>query len=191
MRVVSKEEVLLGEERMLRVLSQSLFVYPTDTVYGLGCVAQDEGLVAKLRNVKMQHTRPFSVIVPSRAWVEEHCVVTKEAEEWLQKLPGPYTLILRLKEGSERAVAWNVTMGLDTLGVRIPDSWFSSVVSSLGVPVVTTSANPTGGDVMVALEDLHPALKKGVDVVVYDGPLQGSPSTLVYVTGDGVVVKKR
>lgn len=189
MRVVNKDEVALNEALYSRYFSRSLFVYPTDTVYGIGCNACDEALVARLREVKGQHRRPFSVIAPSVEWIKKNCVLTKEAMQWLARLPGPYTLILPLKNPD--AVAWNVNMGMDSIGVRLPDCWVSEVVSKLGVPIVTTSANLVGGDVMVKLDDLHPELKSNIDFIIYEGSIRGTPSTLVYLERELAKIEER
>lgn len=189
MEVVNADEFRLQLDRYLRSMRGSLFLYPTDTVYGLGCDACNEQLVARLREAKGNLERPFSVIAPSKAWVEQNCVVTTKAHEWLERLPGPYTLILGLKRRD--AVAWNVSMGLETIGVRIPACWFAGVVERLRTPIVTTSANLVGGDVMQTLEDLHPRVRKAVDYAFYDGPINGRPSTLVFLESEAVRVQER
>jgi len=69
--------------------------------------------------------------------LKKNCEVIEEAKEWLDKLPGPYTLLLKLK--NKDAVAKEVMPETDALGVRIPEHWFSGVVRMLNLPVVTTS----------------------------------------------------
>ncbi|MBR9693208.1 threonylcarbamoyl-AMP synthase [Candidatus Woesearchaeota archaeon] len=162
----------------IEALKDSVFIYPTDTIYGIGCDATKEDLVKRVREAKGRETKPFSVIAPSKSWIRGNCEVKNE---WLDKLPGPYTLILRLRV---QAVAKNVNGNLDTIGVRIPDHWFSKVVSKLGFPVVTTSANRADVPNMTKVTDVDPWLKKVVDLIIDDGPLEGSPSTIIdHTTG--------
>ena len=160
-----------------RIKKGAVFIYPTDTIYGLGCNALDQKAVEKIRNIKERPTNPFSIIVPSKEWITENCIVTKEAKEWLKKIPGPYTLILKLK--NKNAIAKNVNQSEETIGVRIPDHWFSNVVQKLGFPIVTTSANRSGKPFMTSLEDLDPKIKEGVDFIVYEGEKKGRPSKIV------------
>ncbi|UCG95440.1 MAG: Sua5/YciO/YrdC/YwlC family protein, partial [archaeon] len=120
--------------------------------------------------------KPFSVIAPSKEWILENCVV---GEADLTRLPGPYTLILKLKQ---KCVAENVNLGLDTLGVRIPDNWFSQLIKETGIPIVTTSVNLTGQKFMTSLDSLDPKIKDAVDFIVYEGPLRGSPSEIINLT---------
>lgn len=181
------KESLLEDEHLQDLLCSGIFIYPTDTIYGIGCDATNDELVRRVRELKERDERPFSVIAPSKQWIREHCIVHDEGEEWLAKLPGPYTLILKLKEPSFAAV----TTGIGTLGVRIPENWFSSVVAELNIPVVTTSVNRTGEAHMTSLADLPPALEQRVDLIIDDGPLLGRPSTIVRLDLDEVELVRR
>ncbi|MBW2971095.1 threonylcarbamoyl-AMP synthase [Candidatus Woesearchaeota archaeon] len=178
MNTLTKEEVSVNKVRLLQdVKLGAVFVYPTDTIYGIGCSALDSKAVQKVRKMKKRQFMPFSVLVPSKDWIKENCIVTEEAEQWLKKLPGPYTLILKLK--NKNAIVPEVNNNLRTVGVRIPKHWFSDFVEELEIPILTTSANVKGGDFMTELEDLDTAIKSHLDFIVYEGPKRGKPSTLV------------
>lgn len=189
MRLIIPEEFKADKLRLLREFKKSVFIYPTDTIYGIGCDATDGVLIEKIRDLKGRADMPFSVIAPNKEWIREVCEITSEAEKWLDKLPGPYTLILRLKKPEE--ISYSVNNGSNTLGVRIPDHWISNIVAELKIPIVTTSANRTGEDHMNDIDSLSPILKKGVDFVLYEGEVKGSPSTLVHLEGDEVQVTER
>ena len=102
MIVLNLDEYNIHKKIILDELKKTVFVYPTDTIYGLGCNATDEKAVDKLRKIK-NTKHPFSIIVPNKDWIYDNCTVNEEAEEWIRKLPGPYTLILRLK--NKKAIA--------------------------------------------------------------------------------------
>ncbi len=188
-RAYNRDEFTVHKHALLPLMKRSVFIYPTDTIYGIGCNALDASLVNRVRAIKQRHDLPFSVIAPSKEWIIEHCVVDERAEEWLAKLPGPYTLILKLKNPDEFPVS--VNNNLDTLGVRIPNNWFGEVVEELGVPIITTSANLTGDNHMTSLDDLHPVVKKNVDLIIYTGELKGKPSTIVRLDKPGEELVKR
>ncbi|NQU98833.1 threonylcarbamoyl-AMP synthase [Candidatus Woesearchaeota archaeon] len=189
MEVLNKDEFLGRKHVMVQKLRSSVFVYPTDTIYGIGCNAEDEELVDNIRMLKKRFDMSFSIIAPSKDWIRENCVVNKKAEEWLDKLPGPYTLIMKLK--NKDVIAENVNLEKDTVGVRMPDNWFSEIVSQMGVPVVTTSANVSGKDFMTSVDNLDPEIKKGVNYVIDDGAIKGSPSTLVFLDKKSISLKER
>jgi len=182
MIVLNLDEYNVHKNTIIRELSKTVFVYPTDTIYGIGCNATDEKLVSKVRKIKNSDT-PFSVIVPNKEWIYNNCEVSQEAEEWIRKLPGPYTLILRLK--NKRSLAKNVfNQSNSTIGVRMPNHWFLAVVYQLKVPIVTTSANLSGQDFMTSLEDLDPLIRNRVDYVFYDVRKKVLPSTIIHLEGN-------
>lgn len=154
------------------ILEGKLFVYPTDTIYGLGCNALDQHAVEKLKQIKARDKdKPLSVIAPSLDWIREHCVVDVDLKKYL---PGPYTLVLKKKNP-----AFLSHISQDTLGVRIPANDFTKLIQSAGVPFVTTSVNLSGMPFAVKISDVSSEILDKVDVIINVGPLTGSPSTLI------------
>src|SRR3989338_9230337 len=187
MRILTKEEFLLEKIQLFEeILDGAVFVYPTDTIYGIGCNATDEKAVRKLREIKGRPTNPFSVIAPSAEWIIENCVLNEKQKEYLELLPGPYTLILKTKN---HPVAKSVNQGLSTLGVRIPDHWISDAVKDSKIPIVTTSANKSGDEYMTSLEDLDESIKNNVKFIVYEGEKEGKPSKIIDLTDKVKVIK--
>ena len=174
-----KESIVLGK----------LFIHPTDTIYGIGCNARSSSAVKEVRKVKQREKTPFSVMAPSKQWIKENFEITKQAEKWLDKLPGPYTLILKKKNPT--CVAAEVAPGLDTVGVRIPDHWFAKIVEELKIPIITTSANQTGKTFMTSLEDIDPEVEKGMHFAIYEGEKKGRPSKIIDLTKDKEEIKER
>lgn len=178
METLTRIELRLRHDEMLEKVRQgAVFIHPTDTIYGLGCNALDSKAVEKIRKLKERQDTPFSIWVPTIKWIHENCVVDSTAQEWLAKLPGPYTLLIRLK--NKNAIARNVSPKSGILGVRLPQHWFSSIVTELGIPIVTTSANKTGQQFMTSLENLDPEIEKGVEFCIYEGLKAGHPSKIV------------
>jgi L-threonylcarbamoyladenylate synthase len=192
MIVINFDEYNLHKKDILKDLPASVFVYPTDTIYVLGCNASNEQAVQKIRKLK-NSSQPFSVIVPSKEWIYDNCIVTEEAEEWIRKLPGPYTLLLKLK--NKKCIAKNVhnhdMKGDVVLGVRMPNHWFLAVSYQMKTPIVTTSANITGQEFMTSLEDLDLRIRNNVDYIFYDGPKQGAPSTIIHLEGEHMQIQPR
>lgn len=186
MRAYNKEEFEQHEHTLKKELKKEVFIYPTDSIYGIGCDATNAELVQKVRDLKNSTTQPFSVIAPSKEWIHKYCEVEGEAKEWVDKLgrdieiegkKKAVSLVLPLKD--KTAVAPNVLQGVKSLSVRMPNHWFTKVAGEIGIPIVTTSANPTGGNIMTSLEDLHEKIKNNVNICIYEGPIKGSPSTLI------------
>lgn len=190
MDVITKEDFLNDVDRnATHIKYGSIFIYPTDTLYGIGCDARNNALVRRVRMIKNSFEQPMSVIVPSKDWIRENLVVEEEHEEWLSKLPGPYTLIFKIK--AQCCVASDVNLGRNTLGVRIPDNWFADVVSALGFPIITTSINRHGEMPCCSVQDVPDNICRMVDVAITDGIISGDPSTLVDLTKSPPEIIKR
>jgi L-threonylcarbamoyladenylate synthase len=177
MDILSKSEFLSRKKELIKEIeSGAVFIYPTDTIYGLGCLALNKKSVKKIESLKKRKNQPFSILV-SKPWIKENCILKKEHKKVFNKLPGPYTLILRLKKGG-------------TIGIRIPKHWFSKIIKETG-PIITTSVNISGKPFMTCLEDADKTILKKVDFILYEGKKTGKPSTLIDLTGDKTKITKR
>ncbi|MCF7799234.1 threonylcarbamoyl-AMP synthase [Candidatus Woesearchaeota archaeon] len=174
-QVLTKEYIEQNPEVIER-LKKSVFIYPTDTIYGIGCDATNEELVARVREIKKREHVPFSVIVPNKKLIKNNCQLSDEANTWLDKLPGPYTLILPL---AKSFVAPNVSPDGKTIGVRMLSNWFQEIVEQLGIPIVTTSVNLHGKPFMTSFKTMDADIKKQVDIIIDDGELHHRPSQLI------------
>ena len=166
MEILTKDEFDINKNEIFdKIRDGSIFIHPTDTIYGIGCNALDSKSVKKIRLIKGRATTPFSIIAPSKKWICDNFEIKQHAKEWIEKLPGALTLILKKKDGK---VAEEVAPGLNTLGIRIPNHWLSSAITELGFPVVTTSANKVGEDFMTSLDDLDISIKEHIDFIIYE-----------------------
>jgi L-threonylcarbamoyladenylate synthase len=168
------------EEELIKLIKEGkVFVYPTDTVYGLGCNALNEESVSRIKLIKAREKeKPLSVIAPSKEWIKEHLVTDKiDIDKYL---PGPYTLILWKKE---KNFMFNVSP-TDTLGVRIPNNDFTKLVEKAGVPFITTSVNLSGEKPAASLFEVKTEILSNVDIVLDGGTLQGTPSTIIMPDGE-------
>lgn len=162
-----------------------VFVYPTDTVYGLGCDAGNAEAVARIKEIKgRDEGKPMSVIAPSFNWIQDHCICDNFLKQYL---PGAYTLILEKKD---KEFLKEVASG-ETLGVRIPDCEFSLIVKEANVPFVTTSVNKSGEKPACKISDIDKDILDKVDIIVKaddESSLGGVPSGLV--VGGEVIDRK-
>lgn len=186
MEIVNRDELRIRKDSFRsKILKGDVFIHPTDTVYGIGCNAMDETAVDKVRKIKERFPeKPFSVIAPSIDWIKENCVIDKAGEDWLAKLPGPYTLILELKDAAK--IPPVVNSGRRSIGVRFPDHWITEVIAEINTPIITATANKRGRDFMTTLEDLDSDIHTKTDFIIYDGEKPGKPSTLVNLAGEEI-----
>jgi len=190
MHILTKSEFILNRETYFqKILDGAVFVYPTDTIYGIGCNALISSSVKKIRELKQRETHPFSVIVPSKKWIYDNCDVGPDGPAHIEKLPGHYTLIFKLL--NKDALAKEVNPLLSGVGVRIPDHWFSKVAAALKIPIITTSANISGGNYMTTIDDLDDSIKNHVNFIIYEGEKQGKPSKVINLMGEKIEVVRK
>ncbi len=184
--IIKLGEALKSEKLRKRIIEEirngKIFVYPTDTVYGLGCDATNEKAVQKLRKMKGSD-HPFSVITPSKKWIYDNLIV--KHEEYLKKLPGPYTLIFVKK----RKNFLSLVSKSDSLGVRIPDHPLTEIIQRSERPFVTTSANLSGMKPIININSIPERIK--ADVIIDAGEIRGKPSTVIDLTGEKIIILRR
>ena len=153
-------------------------VLPTDTVYGLCCDAATRVPTERLYALKRRDlSQPSALLAAS---VDDLLAAVPELDAERVRT-GPFTLIL---PNPAQRFPWICGGTPEKIGVRVPDlpPPAAAVVAELGV-VVATSANLHGGPDPAAVDNLPPELR--ALVVVDVGPLPGTPSTVVDLTGDG------
>jgi L-threonylcarbamoyladenylate synthase len=165
-----------------------IFIYPTDTIYGIGCNALNEKAIEQIRRLKKRDKKPFSIIAPSKEWILENFILKKKFQIYIERLPGPFTYILKMK--NSKIVAKNVAPGYKALGVRIPNHPFMQLIQEAGKPFVTTSVNFSGEPYVKNMDELPPEFEKEC-VVIDAGKLKGKPSLLIDLTGEFPRILKR
>jgi tRNA threonylcarbamoyl adenosine modification protein (Sua5/YciO/YrdC/YwlC family) len=179
MKILDLPEILksrrLRREIVVGVIEGKSFLYPTDTVYGIGCDATNHAAVKRIRVMKTTG-HPFSVIAPSKGWIMENLRVKHPS--YLDKFPGPYTLIFPTRK---KIVSSIVAKG--SLGVRIPDHPFTEVLQEAGLPFVTTSANMSGEIPVWSTQGVPSGIERNVDYAIHDDILNNPPSRVIDLRG--------
>lgn len=150
-----------------------IFIYPTDTIYGIGCDATNKKAVGKIKKIKQRDkNKPLSVIAPSKKWIKDNLVVDIDLNKYL---PGPYTLILKKKDPKFLS---HVSKG-DNLGVRIPRHPLTKTIQKSGKPFITTSVNLAGEPFVTSVNEIPRKILDKVDIIIKGKKLSGKPSTLI------------
>jgi L-threonylcarbamoyladenylate synthase len=156
-----------------QILAGKIFIYPTDTIYGLGCDATNASAVSKIKEIKSRDkNKPLSVIAPNLDWIEENFIIDCNLKKYL---PGPYTIILK-KKNKDFLPEVSPT---ETIGIRIPNNDFTKEIQKSAVPFVTTSVNLSGESFATSIDETKEEIKNQIDIIIDVGKLNGRPSTLV------------
>jgi tRNA threonylcarbamoyl adenosine modification protein (Sua5/YciO/YrdC/YwlC family) len=177
--------------RVVETLKQGGVVgYPTDTTYGIGCDIFNKKGVKKIYQIKQRDPRkPFSFICADLSDVANYAQVSNFAFKIMRRhLPGPYTFVLE----ATRVVPDLLTTRQKTVGIRIPDNPIAlAIVSELGHPLVTTSANVSGEATYQDPEQIEETMGHMLDLVVDGGMLLGEPSTVISLVDDRIEVLRQ
>ncbi|MFA5985791.1 MAG: L-threonylcarbamoyladenylate synthase [Parcubacteria group bacterium] len=187
---LEKGEILKNREFYINEIKNGkVFIYPTDTLLGLGADATNKKSVQRIFSIKNRRKKPLLVIAPSFQWIKDSCVISSSNLLMLkEKLPGPYSFILTLKNNN--AIDALVNAGKDSIGIRMPDCWFTDLVCQSGVPFVTTSVNVSGQVSMLKIADIPQSMVDQVDYVVDDeASLSGVASTIIDIRGEEKVLR--
>jgi tRNA threonylcarbamoyl adenosine modification protein (Sua5/YciO/YrdC/YwlC family) len=160
-----------------------LIVYPTDTIYGLGCDLHNKKAIEKLYRIKqMDEKTPLSFISPDLSEVSRYAEVSDRAYRLLNKhLPGPFTFILP----ATKEVNKHMLFKRKQIGIRVPDDAICQLLTrTMGNPIINTSVPLWGEKILNSGDAIHEHFVKQIDLVLDIGVLVSEPSTIVDLTAD-------
>lgn len=178
-------------QRVVDCLQQGgIIIYPTDTIYGLGCDIFNRKGIKKILQIKQRDNRkPFSFICSDLAEVANYAQVSNFAFKIMKRhFPGPYTFVLE----ASKVVPDSVCTKQKTVGVRIPDnSICQAIVRELGHPLITTSANISGEETLQDPLLIEENIGRLVDIIVDGGISLGDASSVISLLDDKIEVLRQ
>jgi len=167
-----------------------LVIYPTDSVYGLGCDLFNKKAVERIYQIKGNDKRKLlSFICPDLKGIAEYAYVSNSAYKIMRHhLPGPYTFILTATKQVPRILLEN----RKTVGLRVPDNAIcQALLSEFGAPIISTSAALPDQDYLNDPDEIAETFARTVDLFLDAGPGGLEPSTIVDLTlGEPVLVRQ-
>lgn len=176
---INKKEL----KEVIEVLkNHGIIIFPTDTVYGIGCNCFSEKAIRKIFKDKSRpEQKPINVLTNNIEKIQKVAKNISEKEEEIIKkyMPGALTIILNKKE----EVPSILTAGLNTIGVRIPNNKIALyILKNFEYPLATTSVNISGNMPGIELEDFLNEFKDKVDIIIDGGKAEiGIASTIVRI----------
>lgn len=159
-----------------------VIVYPTDTVYGLGCNPFNEEAVKRVFKIKGERTKPLPILASSIEKIEKIAQITEKTLKLAEKFwPGPLTMVLPKKSLLPNIVS----LDLDSVAVRVPNHQIAlELISLSGGLLVGTSANKSGKKPPRTASEAAEQIGEEVDLILDSGPAPiGASSTVVDLTG--------
>ena len=172
----------------LKVLSEGgLILYPTDTVWGIGCDATNADAVKRIYQLKQRDDSKALIVLLDNVEHLDHYVVDVPmiARELIDVAVKPLTIIY---EGAYN-LATNVLGDQDSVGIRIPnDEFCHRLCERFDKPIISTSANVSGAPTAKTFADIDASIVQGVDYAVQyrrDDHASRHPSNIILLSRDG------
>lgn len=167
--------------------SGGIIIYPTDTLYAIGCDALNNNAIeriCRIKGINPQKTE-LSIICHDISQAAEYARIDKRAFKMLKEyLPGPFTFLL---PSSTRLP--KVFKGRKTVGIRIPDNPIPTAIAGmLGNPILTTSVEDDGEGSLIYPQSLAIQYDGSADLIIDGGEGNEIPSTIVDITDSSAPV---
>lgn len=185
------------EEIVNALKNGAVMLYPTDTVYAIGCDMNCKSAVERVRLIKqLSNDKPLTFLCPSLSNIASYAIVSDTAYRLMKHLiPGPYTFLLPTTKLVPRLVQ---NPKRKTTGIRVPNHPVCmALLKTLGNPIISTSAHlidENGNSPTVGLEKakLFDQLQKLVDIIIDDTTEPGyDVSTILDLTSDEPVIVRK
>ena len=167
-----------------------IIIYPTDTVYGIGCDIFNKAAIGRIQEIKNNpDIKLLSFICPNLKDISKYAKVSDYAYKTMKHLlPGPYTFILPAAKQVPKKL-WNKRK---SVGIRVPDHKIAmSIVEGLGNPIISTSATNRKGEVLFDPLEIKNIFHSQVDLMLASGNLNGTPSSVIDLSEDTPVIVRQ
>ncbi len=156
-------------KKVIKILNTGgVIIFPTDTIYGIGCDARNKTAVEKVfEHKKREKNKPVSIFATIKM-IEKYCVLSDENKKIIEEnKQNPLTFILEIKEKNNLSP---LTILNKTVGIRLPNSVFlKELFSKIDFPIVGTSANISG--------EKSPTIFEKIKISA-DEKIKGNPSKM-------------
>jgi len=165
-----------------------LIIYPTDTVWGIGCDATNQNAVEKVYQLKQRNdSKALICLVANDAMLERHVAQVPDVAYDIMDLSiKPTTIVYDDPKG----LAKNLIADDQTIAIRVAsDKFCQYLIAKFKKPIVSTSANVSGQPSPKQFSEIGEAVLRGVDYVVnlHQEKKAASPSAIIKLTADGIV----
>lgn len=184
------------EQRKIKIVVECLkdggiIIYPTDTVYSIGCDIYNHDAIEKISKIKNINTKTsnYSIICYDLSHISDFVfsIDTPLYRLMRKALPGPFTFILKANNNVPKIFKSKKK----TVGIRIPDNLIArTLVKELGNPITSTSVyeGTESDDYMTDPEEIYKKFNKSVDIVIHGGPGKKIPSTVLDWTSEEMII---
>ena len=169
--IVKKEEKKCIAIASSFILKNEVVIIPTDTIYGFSGLPTTESILLNIK--KRDESKKLIYLIEKEEtalkYIDVSFYTKRELDFFLSHWPNPLTIIYKTKN--------------ETIALRCPkDNWLSSLLSSVGSPIFSTSVNISGNTSMQKIMDIKNTFQKDIPLIVDGGNMNGTSSTIIDVS---------
>ena len=164
-----------------------IVIYPTDTVYGMGCDLFNRKGIERIYEIQRRDRRkPLSFVCADLKDISRYARVTDKAYKIMRRLlPGPYTFILE----ASRIVPKTILPKRQTTGIRVPDNTIClALAAELGSPIISSSVKDQERELLSDPRIIAELFGKRVDVIIDGGIIAAKPSSVISIIDEEIEI---
>jgi tRNA threonylcarbamoyl adenosine modification protein (Sua5/YciO/YrdC/YwlC family) len=169
--------------------NDGVIIYPTDTVYGIGCSVFNTRAIERIYDIKQQDKRkPFSFICADLSHISEYAKVSNTAFRLMKQLiPGPFTFVL--PAGRLKQLPKSIISKRKTVGIRVPNNAIChALIKELGHPILSASVTDIHGNIINDPDNIKEEYDHRVDLILDGGNSLLEVSTIIDLTDDRPII---
>ncbi len=164
-----------------------IVIYPTDTVYGMGCDLFNKKGIDRIYEIQRRdRKKPLSFVCADLKDISRYAKVTDDAYKIMRRLlPGPYTFVLE----ASRLVPKTILPKRQTTGIRVPDNNIcQALVAELGSPIISASVKDENGELLSDPRMIEELFGRRVDMIIDGGIIAAKPSSVISILDEGTEI---
>lgn len=175
-------------EELINILKNGkIAIIPTDTTYGIVGDATKDEVVKKIFQIKKRNlNKGMPILVSNKEMLKKYVTNITNLENTIidKYTPGKLSILLPKNDKISKYISPN-----SYVAIRIPnDKFLYELLTELNIPIVATSANISGNDVISSLDELDNELKDNIDYIYDKGKLNTIPSTLIKIENNKIII---
>lgn len=177
------------------IKSGKLVAFPTETVYGIGCIFDNKKSYQKLNNLKIRklkkksHRKFYTIMLPDVKSIENYAIINKKIRKFLKIiLPGPVTVILLAKKNKIPKHIRN-----KTIGIRVPDfSTTLKFLKKISKPILAPSLNREGLKPMTLIKKIQKEFLNEISgIIITKKKIDNFPSTIISLCDNKIKILRK
>ncbi len=172
---------------IISIQKSKTILYPTDTVWGIGCDATNANSVSKIYKIKNRsESKSLVILVSSLHMLQKYVIVTPSLKKLINTIKDPTTIIYN----NPKNLASNVIASDNTVAIRIvKDEFCRKLIKRFGKPIVSTSANISNSPTPKSFQEIEPLILESVDYIVnlHRNRINKKSSRIIKLEVDGTI----